>query len=96
MIDTQNADFRILVYQLSRSLYGFYVVQVKFSKICPEHVRLALFRVKMSPECGHLVLNLFSLPEGLHCLFKLGLTLCHVIKEHHIDGREVKSTVVDF
>ena len=38
----------------------------------------------------HLVLDLFSLPEGLHCLFKLGL------KEHHIDGREVKSTVVDF
>ena len=28
----------------------------------------------------HLVLDLFSLPEGLHCLFKLSLTLFQVIK----------------
>jgi hypothetical protein len=36
----------------------------------------------------HLVLNLFSLSEGLHCLFRLGLTIFQVIKEHHIDRRD--------
>ena len=41
----------------------------------------------------HLVFDLFSLPAGLHCLLKLGLTLFQAIKERHIDGREVQSTV---
>ena len=43
----------------------------------------------------HFVLDLFLLPEGLHCLFQLTHTLFQVIEKHHIDEREVRSAVVD-
>ena len=68
---------------------------------------LALFGAKIlvsglwgakDAKSGHntilsLDLELFSLPEGLHCLFQPILTPFQVI---YIDGREVKSAVVDF
>ena len=65
------------------------------AKMCPECGRpLGHVKLNENAKSGyntilHLVLDLFSLPEGLHCLFKLGLTLFQVIKEHHIDRREV-------
>ena len=73
------------------------------AKICPECGIWPLRRLNLNKNAKsgnntmlHPVLDLFSLPEGLHCLFQLGLTHFQVVKEHHIDGREVKSTVVNF
>ena len=73
------------------------------AKICPECGIWPLGRLKLNKNAKsgyntmlHLVLDLFSLPEGLHCLFQLSLTLFQVVKKYHIDEREVKSAVVDF
>ena len=57
------------------------------AKMCPECGIWPLERLKLNKnvKSGYnsilrLVLDLFSLPEGLHCLFQLGLTLFQVIK----------------
>ena len=57
------------------------------AKMCPEYgiwPRVCL-KLNKNAKSGynsilHLVLNLFSLPEGLHCSFQLSLTLFQVIK----------------
>ena len=54
-----------------------------------QNIALTSIYICIIPRYVHLVLNLFSFPEGLHCLFQLILTLFQVIKEHHIKGREV-------
>ena len=89
MIDTKNADFRILqvAYQFSRSLSGFYLAKVKISKICPEYVWPCLGPKSVRNVASgmrnlaiipyYILSSTFSLPEGLR--FKLGLTLFQVI-----------------
>ena len=102
MLDTKHADFRLLVRTNFREICPDFIYPNFFEN-------LALFRAKMygiwplgrlklnkNANSGyhtilHLVFDLFSLPAGLH--LKLGLTLFQAIKERHIDGREVESTV---
>ena len=57
------------------------------AKMCPEYGIWPLGRLELNKNAKsgyntilHLVLDLFSLPEGLHCLLKLGLILFQVIK----------------
>ena len=96
-------------YQFSPSLSGFYDLSSlsqnfeNLSGICtiwpclgPKSVGMWYLASGDNAKSGdnNIVLDLFALPEGLH--FKLGLTLFQGIKEGHIDGREVKSTVPIF
>jgi len=73
------------------------------AKICPECGIWPpeCLNLNKMVECGQntklcIILSCFFFPEGLHCLFQLFLPLFQIIEEHHIDGRELESAVVDF